>query len=189
MQAVGADGYSSDLLAYDASAGRSWLVHKAGRDAPLDYLFQGASAGCTYLLSDRAARLVVDTLAALKEPVPPAVSHDWTIYAVCRSRGLDWVRDPEARIMYRQHAINVYGARAGLLGLMQRARLVSNRWYREHVLWLRGVIAGTPAELEVIDALARGGIRDRLMLARRAAEFRRMPRETMLLRAALLRGL
>jgi rhamnosyltransferase len=189
MQDTRSEGYSSDLLAYDAGAGSGWMIRKAGQDAALDYLFQGASAGCTYMLSVRAARLVADTLAGLKQPVFPAASHDWTIYAICRSRGLGWVRDPEARIMYRQHAVNVYGARAGLSGLLQRARLVGDRWYRHHVLWLRKVVDGTPVELEVLDALARGRLQDRLMLARRATEFRRTPREATLLRAALLRGL
>lgn len=189
MAEAGADGYSSDALAYDAKAGRGWVIRKAGREAPLDYLFQGASAGCTYVLSVRAARLVAATLAAAPGPAFPAASHDWTIYAICRSQGLSWVRDPEARLVYRQHPVNVYGARPGLAGLLQRARMVGNSWYRDHVLWLRNVVAGTPAELRVLDAVARDRLTDRLTLARRAPEFRRSAREVALLRAALLRGL
>ncbi|MCP6042671.1 hypothetical protein NL354_27875, partial [Klebsiella pneumoniae] len=79
----GGEGYSSDLIAYNTAAGSAWVLRKAGQPADLDYLFQGASAGCTYVLTQRAATMV----AAVMAKAPPFCndpSHDWIVYAICR---------------------------------------------------------------------------------------------------------
>lgn len=186
MTGAGADGYSSALLAYDEAARAAWVIDKSGGDADLDYLFQGASAGCTYVLSSRAAHLVRDILAAQTVPLVRGISHDWTFYAICRSRGLGWVQDPRPGLLYRQHAANQYGAQPGMGGIVSRLRRVRNSWYREHVGWLRHVVAVTPAEQAVFDAVDRG---DRLWLARNARRFRRSPRDAALLRVAVLTGM
>jgi len=184
-----ADGYSSDLIAYHEGENRSWMLRKAGSPAAHDYLFQGASAGCTYVLTTKAARLVATQLSQLEVPLCPGASHDWIIYAICRSHGLDWVRDPTSRILYRQHANNVYGALPGLGGIGAKARMVRDKWYRAHILWLTHVIANRPDEAEILRAVAVRGISNRIRLARRANELRRTPRDAALLRLALLTGL
>ena len=186
MRGAGADGYSSDLLAYDEGARASWFLAKAGEDAELDYLFQGASAGCTYVLSTQAAATVRDVMASVDAAWPAGFSHDWTIYAICRSRGLTWVRDPRPGLLYRQHSANDYGARAGLGGLIQRARASRDRWYRDHVSWLRHVVVSRPAEAAVFTAIDRG---DRRWLARNARRFRRLRRDQRLLALSFLAGL
>jgi rhamnosyltransferase len=183
MRADGADGYSSDLLAVDEVTRASWMMDKAGRDADLDYLFQGASAGCTYVLSVAGARLVRDVMASIDGDWPGGMSHDWTIYAACRSRGLRWVRDRRPGLLYRQHGGNDYGARAGLGGLLQRFRAVRDDWYRNHVLWLRRVVAMTPAERRVFEAIERG---ERRWLASNAFRFRRSRRDARLLALSFL---
>jgi len=186
MAAAGAGGYSSDLLAFDERSGASWTLSKAGLDAELDYLFQGASAGCTYVLSVQAARAVRDVMAPLDGTWPRGMSHDWTIYAACRSRGMGWVRDTRSSLLYRQHGANDYGARRGLRGLWQRLGAVRDAWYRDHVSWLRHVVVMTPAERQVFDALDRG---DRRWLVRSAHRFRRTGRAARLLALSFATGL
>ena len=186
MQAERAGGYSCDLLAYDEAARAAWLLEKAGQDTDLDYLFQGASAGCTYVLSASAAREVREAMAPVSDDWARGLSHDWTIYAVCRSRGQRWVRDSRPGLLYRQHGGNEYGARAGFGGLLQRFRSVRDDWYRNHVSWLRQVVAMNSAEREVFDALDRN---DRLWLVRNASRFRRTRREARLLALAFATGL
>lgn len=184
----GAAGYSSDLLAYDETRNLSWILAKAGRPAELDYLFQGASAGCTYVLTVAAARRVASKLRESTATLPRGASHDWIIYAICRSYGSEWFRDSSARIMYRQHAANVYGALPGLRGLIAKGRMVRDKWYREHILWLRHVIGNNAEERRILDALRRGGVAGRLFLFRGARKFRRTPRDVRLLRLALMSG-
>ena len=185
MAAHRADGYSSDLIAYHRGDNAVWMLHKAGREADLDYLFQGASAGCTYVLSAKAAELVAGVMAEVP-PLCPGASHDWIVYAICRSHGLSWFREPGAGILYRQHASNLYGARRGWRDVLAKLRLTRSGWYRDHILWLRHVVVGRNDERRVLDAIERGGAADRWWLIRQAVRFRRTAQGVQQLRAALL---
>lgn len=180
----GAEGYSSDLIAYNAAVGSAWMLHKAGQPADLDYLFQGASAGCTYVLTRRAATVAVAVMAEA-----PAFcndpSHDWIMYAICRSRGLKWVRDSAAEILYRQHGGNQYGAKRGTRELLSKLQVMRSSWYRDHILWLRHVVVNNAEERRVLDAVSRGNLLDRLWLIFQARRFRRTPAYVAQLRAAI----
>lgn len=184
----GAEGYSSDLIAYDAAGRKAWVLQKAGRSADLDYLFQGASAGCTYVLTRRAAILTAEVMARApafcKDP-----SHDWIIYALCRSRGLKWTRDTAAEILYRQHGANQYGAKRGANELLAKLKVMRSSWYRDHILWLRHVVANSTEERRVLDAIAHGRASDRLWLIRQARRFRRTPAYVAQLRMAIALGM
>jgi rhamnosyltransferase len=187
MTRHGVDGYSSDLIAYHQGRNAAWMLHKEGADADLDYLFQGASAGCTYVLTAKAAQLAAAVIAKAP-PLCPGASHDWIVYAICRSHGLKWFRDPASGIVYRQHASNLYGARRGWGDVIAKFRLTRSGWYRDHILWLRHVIAGHADERRVLDAIARGGAGNHWWLIRHASRFRRTRRSVLQLRAALLSG-
>jgi rhamnosyltransferase len=182
-----ADGYSSDLIAYHQERNAAWMLHKKGDDADLDYLFQGASAGCTYVLSAKAAQLVAGRITAAP-PLCPGASHDWIIYAICRSAGLTWCRDSASGIVYRQHASNLYGAQQGWGDILAKFRLTRSGWYRTHILWLRNVVRGQADELRVLSAVERGGMADRWWLIGQAGRFRRTFRSVLSLRAAILSG-
>ena len=187
MRSSDADAYSSDLLAYHEGENTAWVLHKGGKDADLDYLFQGASAGCTYVLSARAAHLA----AAVVSDAPrlcPGASHDWIVYAICRSRGLKWFRDRTAGIVYRQHASNQYGARRGWNDVVAKFRLTRSGWYRDHILWLRNVVPGHDDEQRVLASIERGGASDRWWLFRQAGRFRRTSQAVLHLRAAIVLG-
>lgn len=183
-----ADGYSCDLVAYDNGARRAWYINKSQPPRALDYLFQGASAGCTYVLTNKAAQLVIDKIQPFMPDFPKQRSHDWLVYAICRSHGLSWVADDSAHIFYRQHASNAFGALPNARGLLARWRLARQRWYREHVLWLSEVLAMTAAEKKVLCAVRDLTFADRLALARRSREFRRVPRDQVLLAMAIVFG-
>jgi rhamnosyltransferase len=183
-----ADGYSSNLIAFDQKAQTAWVVDKQGNDADLDYLFQGASAGCTYVLSLKAAQLVAKVMSDAP-PLSPGASHDWIIYAICRSHGLTWVRDGTSTIMYRQHDSNQYGTRRGLQEIAAKFRLVRSGWYRTQILWLRNITRGHDDERHVMTAIERGDVRSRLWLLGQARRFRRSPKSVRQLRTAIMLGL
>jgi rhamnosyltransferase len=184
-----ADGYSSNLIAFSDDANTAWQVRKNGAQRPFDYIFQGASAGCTYVLSRRALDVVRAGLHQMPVDVPPYASHDWLIYALCRSANLRWALDSKARIAYRQHAANVYGTKSGIAKVLERARMVRSSWYRNAILWLRTMLETSPAEDQVFSRVERLAWHDRLWLARRAGMFRRDPQDARQLRFALLSGL
>ena len=159
-----ADGYSSNLTAFDDRTGKEWPVCKSAPPRALDYLFGGASAGCTYVLSVRAAMLLRRRMTG--RPAPSrGWSHDWLFHAICRSEGLGWVFDDTAPIRYRQHAGNQYGVRSGLRGVAMRVSNIKNGWYRERVLENGKFLSSTPAEAEILLRVERLSLADRLWLS------------------------
>lgn len=188
LRETGAQGYSCDLIAFDNSRNRAWYIAKSQPQKELDYLFQGASAGCTYVISSNAARLVARCVQPHAQAFPNNRSHDWLIYAICRSHGLVWLTDATAHIYYRQHAQNAFGALPSAAGLIARLKLSRQHWYREHVLWLSQFIAKSPQEMRVLSAVERLSYADRVRLALNASQFRRRRRDQWLLSIALLTG-
>lgn len=181
-------GYSSNLLAWDDDTDTYWPIIKHGKPKKFDYLFQGASAGCTYVLDTPSALLVQQRMAQFGRQSWGGVSHDWAIYAICRSAGMRWFHDTHWFIHYRQHSNNVYGARPGLAGIVARFRMISNGWYRDHILWLEHVITNRPDERRLFTKLKRGGLADRIYLAAHARDFRRDSADVWKLRIALILG-
>jgi rhamnosyltransferase len=174
MRESGADGYSSDLTGF-WEHGRQLKLHKAGADRDLDYLFQGASAGCTYVLTTQFASLVARSLGgrSITDVLPNRASHDWLIYALCRGFGFGWVRDTTANIMYRQHAGNVYGAGVGFYGIVRRFLLARSGWYFEQILFLESLLPHRRTSQRVFLALRRLSVRDRMWLFVNSYRFRR----------------
>lgn len=189
LQRTGAGGYSSDLVAFDNGKRRAWYLEKSGQQRRFDYLFQGASAGSTYVLTRRAAQLVLERTQGLTGNDFRPRSHDWLIYAICRSHGLGWYMDRAAFIFYRQHARNAFGALPALGGLRTRLQLARSGWYRSHVIWLHQFVSATPEESRVFRAVTGMSVKDRLWLVLNVGDFRRSVRDRVLLMLVILSGL
>lgn len=182
-----AAGYSADLMAFDDQGRRApWLVVKHGPQRRYDYLFQGASAGCTYVLTRAGAARLRSWLRGVTFPVDIGVSHDWIIYAFFRASGLGWVCDDVATILYRQHANNVYGSRRGFGDLLARIKLLRDRWYRRHIAWLASQLELGEAERDVARRVTRLSLLDRCWLVGRAGQARRRHADVLKLRLALI---
>ncbi|MBF0256437.1 MAG: glycosyltransferase [Gammaproteobacteria bacterium] len=123
LDSGGYAGYSSNVIAFWPD-GRNALIHKAQPQRELDYLFEAAGPGCTYLLS---ADLVEQVQRLWRErPLLMAQikHHDWFIYALARSLNLPWFIDPLPQVYYRQHEANELGVNRGLRPLLYRAQTV-----------------------------------------------------------------
>jgi rhamnosyltransferase len=187
LREADAAGYASNMTAVFPSS-RPVLLRK---DFPLrrfDYLFQSASAACTCVFTAAAASTIRDVVGTSFWEWSDDVSFDCVVYAAIRSRGLRWVIDSEASILYRQHDSNVFGANVGWRAVRRRIRLLRDGWLRAHVRSLRPYCASSAAALEVIGRVERGRWPDRLWLAARTSQFRREPRERFALRMFFLLG-
>ena len=185
----GGGGYSSNLLAWSDEIDTSWILDKGGQPKSLDYLFQGASAGCTYVLERASAAYVQRRLNELAHPYCDGISHDWVLYAICRSAGFPWFFDEGIHIRYRQHSSNVYGALPGVKGMIARFRMMRDGWYKAHIVWLGNVIENHSEETAILAAVGRGSLSDRFMLIWNAFYFRRKVSDVWKLRIALVIGL
>lgn len=95
----------------------------------LDYLFEGAGQGCTFLLTSSFYNKVREFISAHVTLTERVHFHDWTIYALARSWGLRWIFDPRPSLLYRQHASNDTGARTSIRGLKGRFVSIKSGWY------------------------------------------------------------
>lgn len=187
LRESGAGGYSCNLSAFDSNGRRApWLLLKHGPQKPFDHLFQGASAGCTYVLTRTCADAVKRWLATVTFPEDIGVSHDWLLYAFVRDRRMGWHCDDVALILYRQHTANVYGSRRGLADILERVRLLRDRWYRRHILWVASQLELTATERALTERVRRLSFVDRLWLIAHAGRLRRRPRDVLMLRFALI---
>lgn len=176
MQLEEAGGYSSNLVSYDNAMKKAGYIDKSQSQKEFDYLFQGASAGCTYVLTRDVCLLVQEKIAAIESY--RGRSHDWLIYALCRTNNIHWVFDKEAHIFYRQHANNVYGAMGAFSGVLARLKLLRSGWYRENILWIAEKSGADIKCATIVDRIKRNSFFDKIYLSKLSSKFRRNKKES-----------
>ena len=122
-------GVSSDLLAFDDLKNKAWYIRKSDRKVDYDHLFQGGSAGCTYLMRAEFIEILKKQIKHLSKSELILVSHDWFIYLIARLKGQDWLLEKNNKIFYRQHSTNVYGDAGFLKGYLKKIKLINSGWY------------------------------------------------------------
>lgn len=168
-----ANGYSSNMVAFNYFNNRAWYAKKDQPQTEFDYIFQGASAGCTYVFDKEIFINVFNKIKPLLATLPTLISHDWIVYAIARSYNFKWHMDSNAPIFYRQHQNNVYGAKQGFSLLISKINLLKSGWYRNHILWNRSILQGTSLENEIFSRISSDTLTDRLWLALNSKKFRR----------------
>ena len=149
----GCDLYSSSLTAFsegkdDTSTIKGKVVFKK-----FDYLFQGLSAGCTYVLSQSFFTFVQEKIVANKSILEAGFSHDWLVYTLARSHEFSIYHDKNSYILYRQHANNVQGSLLGLRGILYRSKNIWAHWYYDQIIFNRNFIRNTPDETAILRAV------------------------------------
>lgn len=131
LAAHGADGTSSDLIAFWAS-GRVFYLKKSFPQRRYDYIFESPGPGCTMLMTPR---LLCRLRALLHDRTSLASSvsfHDWLAYAVARSSGWKWHIAEQPTLLYRQHQANEFGVNHGTAALRRRIdRYLSGAYTRD----------------------------------------------------------
>ncbi len=171
------EGYSADLIAYSNAKQHAQYLKKSYSAKEFDYLFQGASAGCTYVMTSKLAQVVSRTTASLQSSDFVGRSHDWLVYAIARAHQMSWCFDAYAPIFYRQHASNVYGAMTTMGSLLEKIKLVRGGWYRSNVLWIAANCGADQKEQDILELVRRGRFFDRVRLISRVSSFRRKTSE------------
>jgi rhamnosyltransferase len=129
----GADGVSSNVIAFWPND-REKLINKAQPQRALDFLFESAGPGCTFLMTPWLLEKVRNQLMNESSPAKEVALHDWLAYAVCRAHGRKWVIDSNPSLKYRQHQNNVIGANVGSKAKWARLQKLKQGWYRNEVV-------------------------------------------------------
>jgi len=125
------DLYCSNLLLFDEKTNTQKILRKDYKQKKYDFLFEGGSAGCTYLLTSNLFINLQIFLLSNKIQNWPNISHDWLIYFFTRLHKFKVVIDPEPKIHYRIHQNNVHGHlnTNTISSNFKRIKLVLNGWY------------------------------------------------------------
>lgn len=166
-----ADGYSSAVTAFWPD-GRELVLGQNSEQTDLDFLFEGAGQGCTFVLRGEFARRVQLFVCEHRDLLGAIHYHDWLIYAVSRALGKRWTFDPEPSMRYRQHGGNDTGARGALSGVKKRIGLIRDGWYANQVQQMIAAVialdgAGTAIPSDFYSIWNKqGGLKRRVQLAR-----------------------
>lgn len=129
-----ADLYMSNLILWQEKSNRKSIVNKAFSQKKYDYLFEGGSAGCTYVLSAKFALKLKEIIKSTDYLYWKFFSHDWFIYFIARSNNLKVAIDKRAFILYRIHETNIHGQlnTLSIFAIKERLKLIANGWYYHH---------------------------------------------------------
>lgn len=185
----GFDGISSDVIAFWPGEFSTNII-KSQAQRKLDYLFESAGPGCTYLATPW---LVGELRELLLDPASCAgdvAFHDWLAYAVCRAGGRHWHIDDVPTVRYRQHEANEFGANHGLWAKLTRLKRLRDGWYRAEVLKILNVcmrVKPCDPEFTALSHLLRAeGAINRVRLLAYVNRARRNPVDRIALAAAIV---
>lgn len=132
LHASGAEAYSGAVLAQWADGRTQELVQHADNRS-LDYLFESAGQGCTYVVRASAFQQIHLACSTHANLLDRLHYHDWLIFLLLRVQGKTWYFDAKPCMMYRQHPSNELGSRGTLSAILKRLRLIRCGWYREQI--------------------------------------------------------
>ena len=125
------DLYTSNLTFWNLKSNSKSLLRKDYSQTDFDYLFEGASAGCTYVLTTEFTKALIQFVYKYDLSKWTFLSHDWLIYFCARVLNFNVFFDSNSYILYRIHDTNVHGQlnNFSLYALSQRLKLILNGWY------------------------------------------------------------
>ena len=123
--------YSSNLILWNQEAGTKLILKKSYSQKKYDHLFEGGSAGCTYVMDKKLTYLVKENINKVDYINWKYFSHDWFIYFIARINNLKVFIDKRAFIIYRIHDSNLHGQLNSLsfYAIKERLQLITNGWY------------------------------------------------------------
>ena len=129
------DLYMSNLILWEEKDDKKSVINKAYSQKKYDYLFEGGSAGCTYVFSSAFGVNLKKMLKKTNYLGWKYFSHDWFTYFFARLNHYNIVIDKNAYILYRIHDTNVHGQlnTFSFYALKQKFKLIRNGWYFNQV--------------------------------------------------------
>ena len=123
--------YMSNLILWQEKSNRKSIVEKAFSQKKYDYLFEGGSAGCTYVFSVKFVLKLKEILKNTDYLNWKYFSHDWFIYFLARCNNYKVAIDNRAFILYRIHETNIHGQlnTFSIFAIKERLKHVANGWY------------------------------------------------------------
>lgn len=116
------DAYSGNTVSFWPN-GKYKLVDKSQPQRRLDFLFESAGPGCTFVFTKKLA-IDFQNFLSNSTLARDFILHDWLLYAFARSKGYCWEIDSKAYMLYRQHKHNHIGINIGIKAFLFRVNVV-----------------------------------------------------------------
>lgn len=148
-----AELYMSNLSIWKEGKEGNQTLKKSANQKKYDFLFEGGSAGCTYVLSPTLLNLLINNLNNLYFDRWTYLSHDWLVYFVARINKMKVYIDNESHILYRIHENNVHGHMntVSFRGVIDKLDLVRRGWYFNHINGFKQLLPSNSEELYIYD--------------------------------------
>lgn len=128
--------YASNLTLWNMSSNKYSTIHKSYKQTKFDYLFEGASAGCTYVFSLNLANSFIEYVINLDLTKWKNISHDWILYFYARTNNFIVFIDNNSYITYRIHNNNVHGSLniISFNSILKKINLIRSGWFENHFI-------------------------------------------------------
>ena len=131
LETNNANFYASNLTIWNTQNNSKKLLKKDHKQVEYDFLFEGASAGCTYVIT---VWMIIDFINEIKTidfSKWKYLSHDWLIYFYARINKKNVVIDSNSYINYRIHDSNVHGSMNlfSISAFFKKIKLFYSGWY------------------------------------------------------------
>lgn len=145
--------YASNLILWEEKTNKKSLLKKDYPQSKFDFLFEGGSAGCTYVFTSDFAMDFRKKLFTIDYKNWIFFSHDWLIYFFARINGIKIFIDSRPAILYRIHDQNVHGQlnKRSFNAIIRKFQLVNNGWYFKQLNGFSQFIDNTSEEKKIYD--------------------------------------
>ncbi len=126
-----ANFYASNLTIWNTQNNSKKLLKKDYVQVDYDFLFEGASAGCTYVISIGMIINFINDIKNIDFTNWKYLSHDWLLYFYARINKKNVVIDSNSYINYRIHENNVHGTMNlfSINAFIKKIKLFYSGWY------------------------------------------------------------
>lgn len=127
--------YMSNLILWEEKNENKSIINKSFSQKKFDYLFEGGSAGCTYVFTSEFCIDLKRTIEKVDYSNWKFFSHDWFVYFFARINDYVVSIDNNAYILYRIHDNNVHGQlnTISIFAIKERLRLIEQGWYFKQI--------------------------------------------------------
>ena len=145
------DLYMSNLILWEEKINKKSIINKSYPQKKFDYLFEGGSAGCTYVFTSFFGKELKIRLKTVNYIEWKFFSHDWFVYFFARLENYKVVMDENAYILYRVHDNNVHGQlnTFSTYAIRERLRYIMEGWYFKHAEGYKSLLNPNSAEYKI----------------------------------------
>jgi len=134
LKASNSDGFSSDIISYWPKFNKRIPLKKSQPQKKYDHWFESPGPGCSYVLSIKSYNLFRKFILNNKRFLGLINSHDKLIYTFYRHNDIKWIISANAKIFYRQHENNEFGANSTIKSKWNRIKKIKNNWFKNEVI-------------------------------------------------------